>query len=57
MDFTANRAPIFATGDGVVERADNTASGYGNHVVIRHGFGYESLYAHLSKYNCVRDKE
>lgn len=53
MDFTANTgAPIYATGDGVVDRADNTASGYGNHVVIRHGFGYESLYAHLSKYNC-----
>jgi len=53
MDFTANTgAPIYATGDGVVERADNSASGYGNHIVIRHGFGYESLYAHLSKYNC-----
>ncbi|MET3026262.1 M23 family metallopeptidase [Flavobacterium sp. UW10123] len=53
MDFTANTgAPIYATGDGVVDRADNTASGYGNHIVIRHGFGYESLYAHLSKYNC-----
>lgn len=53
MDFTANTgAPIYATGDGVVERADNTASGYGNHIVIRHGFGYQSLYAHLSKYNC-----
>ncbi len=53
MDFTANTgAPIYATGDGVVNRADNTASGYGNHIVIRHGFGYESLYAHLSKYNC-----
>jgi murein DD-endopeptidase MepM/ murein hydrolase activator NlpD len=53
MDFTANTgSPIYATGDGVVSRADNTASGFGNHVVIRHGFGYESLYAHLSKYNC-----
>ncbi|WP_433835788.1 peptidoglycan DD-metalloendopeptidase family protein [Flavobacterium anhuiense] len=53
MDFTANTgAPIYATGDGVIERADNTASGYGNHIVIRHGFGYQSLYAHLSKYNC-----
>jgi murein DD-endopeptidase MepM/ murein hydrolase activator NlpD len=53
MDFTANTgSPIYATGDGVVARADNTASGFGNHVVIRHGFGYESLYAHLSKYNC-----
>jgi murein DD-endopeptidase MepM/ murein hydrolase activator NlpD len=53
MDFAANSgAPIYATGDGVVARADNSASGYGNHIVIRHGFGYESLYAHLSKYNC-----
>ncbi len=52
MDFSAKTgAPIFATGDGVVIRADNTASGYGNHIVLRHGFGYETLYAHLSKYN------
>ena len=51
MDFSAKTGtPIYATGDGVVERADNTASGYGNHIVIRHGFGYETLYGHLSKY-------
>ena len=53
MDFAAKTGtPIFATGNGVVERADNTASGYGNHIVVRHGFGYETLYGHLSKYNC-----
>jgi len=53
MDFSAKTGtPIYATGDGVVDRADNTASGYGNHIVIRHGFGYETLYGHLSKYNC-----
>lgn len=51
MDFSAKTGtPIYATGDGVVVKADNTASGYGNHIVIRHGFGYETLYAHLSKY-------
>lgn len=51
MDFTAKTGtPIFATGDGVVARADNTVSGYGNHILIRHGFGYETLYGHLSKY-------
>jgi murein DD-endopeptidase MepM/ murein hydrolase activator NlpD len=53
MDFTAKvGTPIYATGDGVVQRADNTASGFGNHIVISHGFGYETLYAHLSRYNC-----
>ena len=51
MDFSAKTGtPIFATGDGVVSRADNAASGFGNHIVIRHGFGYETLYGHLSKY-------
>lgn len=52
MDFTAPRGtPVYATGDGVVARADNTATGYGNHIVIDHGYGYESLYGHLYKYN------
>ncbi|MBT0606682.1 M23 family metallopeptidase [Aequorivita echinoideorum] len=52
MDFTAPRGtPVYATGDGTIDRADNTATGYGNHIVIKHGFGYESLYAHLYKYN------
>ena len=52
MDFSAKTGtPVYATGDGIIERADNNASGYGNHIVIRHGFGYETLYAHLSKYN------
>jgi murein DD-endopeptidase MepM/ murein hydrolase activator NlpD len=44
MDFTAKSGTIYATGDGVVAKADNTASGYGNHIVIRHGFGYMKLY-------------
>ena len=53
MDFSAKTGtPIFATGDGVVQRADSSVSGYGNHIVIRHGFGYETLYGHLSKYKC-----
>ncbi len=52
MDFSSPRGtPVYATGDGVVTRADNKATGYGNHIVIDHGYGYESLYAHLYKYN------
>src|SRR5690554_4524805 len=52
MDFTAPRGtPIYATVNGRIARADNTATGYGNHIVIDHGYGYESLYGHLYKYN------
>lgn len=52
MDFTAPRGtPVYASGDGRVSRADNTAAGYGNHIRIDHGYGYQSLYAHLYKYN------
>jgi murein DD-endopeptidase MepM/ murein hydrolase activator NlpD len=55
MDFTSPRGtPIYATGDGRVIRRDNSASGYGKHVRIDHGFGYVTLYAHLSKYNVKR---
>ncbi len=55
MDFTAPRGtPVYASGDGVVTRVDNRASGYGKHIRIDHGYGYMSLYAHLSKYNVKR---
>jgi murein DD-endopeptidase MepM/ murein hydrolase activator NlpD len=52
MDFTAPRGtPVYASGDGQVSRADNLASGYGKHIRIEHGYGYMTLYAHLSRYN------
>ncbi len=55
MDFTApTGTPVYASGDGVVGRADNRSAGYGKHVRIDHGFGYVSLYAHLSRYNVKR---
>ncbi|MEH6659652.1 M23 family metallopeptidase [Leeuwenhoekiella marinoflava] len=58
MDFTAPRGtPIYATGNGVVERADNNATGYGNHIRIDHGYGYVSLYAHLYKYNIKKGQK
>ena len=58
MDFTAPRGtPVYATGDGVVTRADNRAAGYGKHIRIDHGFGYTSLYAHLYKYNVKKNQK
>lgn len=50
MDFTAPvGTEIYATGDGVVKEVEKKRSGYGKHVVIEHGFGYETLYGHMSK--------
>ena len=43
--------PIYATGDGEIEFTGPTGSGYGIALMINHGFGYKSWYAHLSK--CV----
>jgi len=58
MDFTAKKGtPIYATGNGIVKRADNRSSGYGKHIRIDHGFGYVSLYGHLNKYNVRRGQK
>jgi len=43
--------PVFATGDGVVESTQINFSGYGNVVIIDHGFGYKTRYAHLKEIN------
>jgi murein DD-endopeptidase MepM/ murein hydrolase activator NlpD len=52
MDFTAPRGtPVYASGDGKIKRADNSASGYGKHIRLEHGYGYMTIYAHLSRYN------
>lgn len=50
IDFTAPRnTPIQATGAGTVVRVENRSTGYGKHVVIDHGFGYQTLYGHMSR--------
>ena len=48
MDFTAPQGtPIYATADGIVRDAGFNTGGFGNRVVINHGFGYETLYGHM----------
>lgn len=50
MDFTCDiGTPVYATGDGVVQKSNSDGWGYGNHVIVNHGFGYTTLYGHLSK--------
>lgn len=48
IDFSAQLGTdVFSTGDGVVEEVKYSRRGYGNQIIINHGFGYKSRYAHL----------
>jgi murein DD-endopeptidase MepM/ murein hydrolase activator NlpD len=48
LDFAAPQGtPIYATANGVVKIAGYSEGGYGNHVVINHGYGYETVYGHM----------
>ena len=50
VDFTApTGTDIYATGDGVVMEASRSFGGYGNLIVINHGFSYKTYYGHLSR--------
>ena len=48
LDFAAPQGtPIYATADGTVSTGGNTGDGFGNHVIINHGYGYETLFGHM----------
>jgi len=48
LDFSApTGTPIYATSDGVVQIAGFSTDGYGNKVVINHGYGFQTLYGHM----------
>jgi len=51
LDFAANQGdPIQVTANGAVEFA-GVRGGYGNCVVVKHGYGYKTLYGHMSRIN------
>jgi murein DD-endopeptidase MepM/ murein hydrolase activator NlpD len=51
VDFSATPGTeMVATGDGVVFSAERSKSGYGNQIIIDHGFGYKTMYAHLQSF-------
>ena len=51
IDFTADRGTeVYATGDGFIETIESKRWGYGKSIVIDHGFGYKTRYAHLSAF-------
>ncbi len=58
MDFTAPRGTdVYATADGVIEEANVSARGYGNEIVINHGYGYKTRYAHLTSFKVRRGQQ
>jgi Membrane proteins related to metalloendopeptidases len=58
LDFTApTGAKIYATGDGVIEKMEFNSGGYGNRIIINHGFGYKSHYAHMSEFKTQLGKK
>lgn len=58
VDFTApTGTPIYATGNGVVVRAERNNYGYGRMIVIDHGYGYQTLYAHMSDIKVRRGQQ
>lgn len=55
LDFAAaTGTPIYATGNGTVSATGFDNGGYGNHVVINHGYGYQTLYGHMVKVKVKR---
>ncbi len=51
IDFSApTGTAIYSTGDGVVKEISNSRTGYGNTLVIDHGYGYQTMYAHLHQF-------
>lgn len=58
IDFTASvGTDIYSTGDGVVTKVERSRGGYGNSIIINHGFGYETVYAHMSKMDVRRGEK
>jgi murein DD-endopeptidase MepM/ murein hydrolase activator NlpD len=54
LDFAAPQGtPIYATADGTVTTAGNTGNGFGNHVVINNGYGYETLFGHMVRVKAI----
>lgn len=50
IDLTAEKGtPVYASGDGIVLKADANNKGYGNCIKVNHGYGYTTIYAHLSE--------
>ena len=58
LDFAApTGTPIYATSDGIIKFSGFSTNGYGNHVIINHGFGYETLYGHMVRVSATQGQQ
>ena len=58
MDFSADKGTnIYATGDGTVIKTEYNGGGYGRMVIIDHGFGYQTRYAHMNTFAVLPGSE
>ncbi len=58
MDFTApTGTDVYATGNGVIASVLSSQRGLGNNIIVDHGFGYSSVYAHLDRFNVKKGQK
>lgn len=58
LDFTAaSGTPIYATANGTITETGYDGGGYGNHVIINHGYGYQTLYGHMVRIKAARGQK
>lgn len=58
IDFSATKGtPVYATGDGVIDEVKTEFGGYGKSIIIDHGFGFKSRYAHMDEFVVKRGQK
>ncbi|KEO72534.1 M23 family metallopeptidase [Anditalea andensis] len=58
IDFSAPKGtPIYATGDGVIDLIQTEFGGYGKNIIIDHGFGFTTRYAHMNDFNVKKGQK
>jgi hypothetical protein len=58
LDFTAPvGTKVYATGNGTITEIIRSRTGFGNTIIIDHGYGYQTEYCHLSRFNVTQGQQ